>query len=151
MPPENPRTNSPARSVSWKRSSSSGGATGALGRGDAIIGAMKHQDLASGQREIQIRALLHDADQALGFDLLAPDVMFADPRLAARGPHARGQDSEGGGLAGAVGAQKSEDLSRFHFEREAVQGDNLEILLLLGTARSRHGKSRRAGSHGGRR
>jgi len=61
------------------------GAAGAFAGGQAEIGAVKEQDLAGGEGEIEVGTLRHHADEALGGDLFLPDVVGADPGLAGGG------------------------------------------------------------------
>jgi hypothetical protein len=75
------------------------------------IGAVKQQHLAGSQRKIQVGPLRHHADQALGLDLLLPDVELADERAAAGGLGTGGQDADGSGLARPVRPQQTEDFA----------------------------------------
>ncbi len=90
--------------------------------GDSEVSGMEGQDLAGGQREIEIRTLRHDADEALDRGLVGPDFVVADPGLAGGGVGSGGQNSDGGGFSGAVGTEQSEDFSRKNFEGESVEG-----------------------------
>ena len=107
------------------------GAPGALAAALPEVGAVKHQDLARREGEIQVGPLRHYADQPLGLHLLLPDVELAHKRAPAGGPGAGGQDADGGGFAGAVRAEQSEDLARADLEGDLVEGHYLELLLFL--------------------
>jgi hypothetical protein len=72
---------------------------------------VEEQNFAGGESEIQVGTLLNHSNQALDWDLLLPDVEIADPGLAACWAHAGGEDSYGCRLAGAVGAEQTENLS----------------------------------------
>ena len=151
MPPEKPRTMWSARSVSLKRVQQFGGARFALAGGLAEVGAVEQQDFAGGEGEIEIGPLRDHADQALGRDLLLPHVVLADEGAAGGRADARGEDADGSGFAGAVGAEQAEDLARADFERDAVQGDHLEFLArALGKAGFAGGEHRPAAGGGGR-
>src|SRR5580658_5084001 len=52
---------------------------------NAEIGSVEKQDLARGERKIEVGALCHDANQPLDRDLIFPHVEFANPGLAAGG------------------------------------------------------------------
>jgi hypothetical protein len=78
MPPENPRANCEQLR----------GARRTRLRIDTEVRAVEQQDLARGEREIEIRTLAHDADQPLHFHLLRPHVVVADPCLPACRSHA---------------------------------------------------------------
>ncbi len=117
-------------------------------RGQAKIGAVEGEDLASGQREIQIRALRDHADQPLDGDLLLPDVVFADERLAAGGTDACRKNADGCGLAGAVGAEKAEDFPGQDIEGDSIERDDFRLgQFALGLRRAER-ETPRAGGHG---
>src|SRR5262247_2122139 len=69
------------------------GALGAFWHVQAEIGAMEGQNLKSRQGKIKVWALGNDPDQSFDSDLLFPDVMAADPGLAAGRPNPCGEDS----------------------------------------------------------
>ncbi len=124
------------------------GALGAFLRREAEIGAVKEQNLARCEREIKIRALRDYTDQSLDGDLRFPDVVFADERLATGGADARRENADGGGFAGAVGAEQAENFSRQNVEGDAVERDDFRLgLLALGLLRTRGETAR--GSRGG--
>ena len=91
---------------------------------------MKNQNLASGQRKIQVGTLRHNSDQVLDSGLFFPHVVLANPGLARRWPHPGGQDTDRGGFARAVGAKQAENLSRKNFQRKPVERRNLDLRLL---------------------
>src|ERR1035438_9306552 len=106
MPPEKVRTMWAARSVSLNLSSSSS---------------------ACRDSTIQIGTLRHHADQALGLDLLLPDIVFADDGASAGGSRSRGENADRGGLPRAVGAQKAEDFARPDFEGDVIQSEERRV------------------------
>ena len=104
MPPEKPRTIWWARSVSLNFSSSASARLGALFALGSEVGAVEGEDLARGQREIEIRALRHDADQTLDCGLFAARHRGRlSNALPLVGADSRGEDSDGRGLSRAVG------------------------------------------------
>jgi hypothetical protein len=131
MPPENPRTIWSPRSVSLKRSSKVSARSLRVSGIDAEIGAVEQQNFAGGESEVKVRPLLHYSDQPLDHDLLGPHIMLANPRLAARGTHARGENSHRGRLAGAVWSQQSEDFAGRNSKREAVESNDLRFGLFV--------------------
>jgi hypothetical protein len=82
------------------------GALGAFVRTEAEIGSVEEENLARGEREIQVRALRHDSDLTLGSRLVAPDVISADPCSAAGWANASGQNTDGGRLSRPIGAEE---------------------------------------------
>ncbi len=105
-----------------------GGALLALAGRLPEVSAVKEQNFAGGEGEIQVGPLRHHPDQPLGRHLLPPHVVFADERAAGGGADARGQDADGGGFARAVGAQQAEDPAALDFERNAVESHHFEFL-----------------------
>ncbi len=71
---------------------------------------------------IERRRFRQIARAAFGFDRLVEDVKAGNHGLAVSGRHVAGQDAHGGGLPGAVGAQKAENFSALHFEGEVIDG-----------------------------
>src|SRR5208282_6801247 len=91
---------------------------------------MKHKNLAGSQRKIQIRTLRHHPDQVLDPSLFLPHIVLANPSLAGSWPYPRGQDSDRGGFARAIGAEESENFSGKNLQRKSVEGGNLGLGLL---------------------
>jgi hypothetical protein len=87
------------------------GSLGALAGVDSEVGAVEEENLASREGEIEIRTLLHDSYQALDDDLFGPDVVRANPCLAAGWADAGAEDASGCRLACAVWAEEAEDFS----------------------------------------
>src|SRR5215213_1942519 len=94
---------------------------------------MKEQDLASREREVEIWPLRDDANESLHFYLLCPNVVVADPRLAARWPHASCKNPDCRRLAGAVWTKQAKDFPAAHVERQSIQRDDLSRRLVLFT------------------
>ena len=88
---------------------------------------MEEQNFASGERKIEIRTLRYHSDQPLDRDLIPPDIMLANPSLAAGRSHAGGEDSNRRRLARAVRSEQTEDLSRRNLKREAVESNDLRL------------------------
>src|SRR5580700_3091676 len=78
---------------------------------DAEIRAVEEKDFARGESKVEVRPLLHHSNQPLDHDLLRPHVMLADPGLAVRRTHTRGENSHRRRLTGAVWSQQSKDFS----------------------------------------
>jgi len=125
------------------------GALGAFVRTETEIGAVEDKNFACGKREIKIRALGYHADQALDGDLFLPDIVLPDERLAGGWADPRGEDADSRRLAGAVGAEQSEDFSRPDVEGNSVKRYNLRLGLFgLGFGRAER-EAARARRHGG--
>jgi hypothetical protein len=77
------------------------------------------------QALVEREALRHVADAALDAFRVAPDVDAAHERGAGGRLQQAAQHPDGGRLAGAVAAQKAEDLSRLHVERHMVDGHEI--------------------------
>src|ERR1051326_1354136 len=92
---------------------------------------MIEQDLARGEREVEVRSLCNDADQSLHLDLLSPHVEVADPCLTVCRAHACGKYADSRRLAGAVWTKQPEDLAACDVERKAVQRHDLARRLLI--------------------
>src|SRR5690242_17819401 len=69
------------------------------------------EDLAAGQVRVQRQLAGQVADEPLDLDGLLPAVHPRDTRCARVGVEQRHQQADGGGLAGAVGAEETEDLA----------------------------------------
>src|SRR5882672_9025785 len=103
----------------------------------AKIPAVKEQNFARGQREIEVRSLRYHADQAFYRDLLFPDVVRSDPGVSGGRPHPCSENSYGRGFARTVGSQQSENFSRRNLQRQTIEGDNLGLGLLVGLSAPR--------------
>ena len=79
------------------------------------------QVLAPGQTPVEGALVRGDeADRSLHGPVVARDVDAPDQRPSRRRQHQPGEDLEKGGLARAVGAQESQDLSRAHLEAQSI-------------------------------
>ena len=67
----------------------------------------------------------HDADLALHFDGILRQIDAENFACARRGREQAGEHFDGGGFAGAVGAQKSEELAGSDAQIYVVDGDEL--------------------------
>ena len=107
---------------------------------------MKQQNLASGQRKIEVRALRHHADQSFDGNLFLPDIVLTNPCLTAGRLHARGQNSYRRRLSCTVGAEQAEYFSDRNVQGQSIQRDDLGMLLrLLAAARRRRAKPASSG------
>src|ERR1700674_4893046 len=79
---------------------------------EAEIAAVEKQYVASVERKVKVRTLRYHSNQPLDRDLILPDIMLANPSLAARRSHACCKVSYRRRLARAVRSQQTEDLSR---------------------------------------
>src|SRR5206468_4112165 len=69
------------------------------------------------------------AGAALGFDWLLEDVEAGHDGFPFGGRHEAGQDPHRGGLAGAIGPEKAEDLAPFYPEADVVDRRHTAVLL----------------------
>jgi hypothetical protein len=76
--------------------------------------ALKAQVLDAGGLAVDARALADAADRPPHGARIAQHVVARDAGGAGVGPRQRGEDPDGGGLAGAVGAEQAEDRARGH-------------------------------------
>ena len=103
------------------------------------LGALRAVDVVGGGEEFEV--FLHDhvfvsaevvgdeADEgADGSGLIADDVI-ADARFAPGGLEERGEDFDGGGFAGAVGADETEAISLIDLEIEIGEGNEGSVSL----------------------
>src|SRR6202021_4067013 len=97
---------------------------------------MKEQNCARRKSKVKVRTLLYHANQALDGDLPPPHNMVANPRLTARGPRARRENSNRCGFARAVRSEQSEDFPRQDFERNTIQRNDVRFGLLVSLAAS---------------
>src|SRR4029077_12525412 len=101
------------------------GALAAFFRRDAEVRCVENEDLACRQREIVVGTLRHDSDEPLYGGLLLPDLVIANPRIAASRPHSCCKDANRGGLACAVWAEQSENFSGLNLKRQAIESGNM--------------------------
>ena len=111
---------------------------------DPEVRAVEEEDLARGQREVEVRPLRHDADPPLDGDSADPDLLLADPGAARRRPDARRQHADRRRLAGAVRAEQAEDLAGPDLERQVVERHDLDLLLSVGSRAAREGNAHEA-------
>ena len=69
------------------------------------------------------------ADVTPHFHGIVEHVEAGDARGARSGGHVAGQDAHGGGLPGAIGAEKTEDFTFIHRERNVVHGRHRAVRL----------------------
>ena len=87
--------------------------------------AVELQVLVAGQRVIGAGILEHDPDGIPNLTRLPHQVETVHPGGAAGGAEKRGEHEQRGRLAGAVRAQKTEELAFRNFEREIVHGGQI--------------------------
>jgi len=92
-------------------------------RGDTVVVEVGEDDVPAGLAALsRVRGLADDADDPARPARRRDDVDALDSGGALVRSGERSEDLDGGGLAGAVGADKGEDAAPPHAEREAVQG-----------------------------
>src|SRR6266403_1758933 len=94
------------------------------------IRAVKKENLARGQREIQIRPLRYYSDHAFYRDLLFPDFVLPDPGLTSGRAYSRRENPNRRGFAGAVRAQQSENFTGRNLQCQTIESDDLGLGLL---------------------
>ena len=82
-----------------------------------------------GHVQIQRRDLREIADVGLGLDGILENVHAVDERLSGRRGNVAGEHVHGRGLAGAVRAEKSEDLPVLHGKADVVHGFFVTVML----------------------
>ncbi|OPZ23512.1 MAG: hypothetical protein BWZ02_03186 [Lentisphaerae bacterium ADurb.BinA184] len=126
------------------------GAFGAFVGMDAEEGAEEIKRLGGGQVAVEVGFLGKVADAAFGLDVAGG--LAKDDELAARGVEQAEEELDGGGFAGAVGAEQAEDLAAGDREVYAVDGARFgaapEVAEHLGEAAGLDDQVVRGGSHG---
>jgi hypothetical protein len=89
------------------------------------VSAVKGEDFARRQPEVEVWALRHNADRAFHGHALARYAVRANPSFSARGLHARGEHADSSGLSSAVGAEQAEDFAGRDFERQTIERRDL--------------------------
>src|SRR6185295_6695871 len=64
-------------------------------------------------------------------DLLCPNVVITDPRLAICRSHTCGEDADSRRLSGAIWSQQTKDLAALHVERQTIERNDLARRLVL--------------------
>ena len=82
----------------------------------------KAQVFVHRQRAVQGRLLEHQADLAAHRHALPEDIVASHVCLSFRGARQGGQHVDGGGFAGAVGAEQAEELAGGNGELQPVDG-----------------------------
>src|SRR6516225_2171107 len=98
--------------------------------GDVVEDTVEVEVLESGELLIEARILEDDAESFTDFVLLLLWVEPIDLDASACGLHEGGKHFDGGGLAGAVGAEEGEDFTGSDIEGDIVDG--CEVCELLG-------------------
>ena len=91
------------------------------GAGDPVELALDDEVLAAGGVGVDAVLLADDADRVADADGLGEDVEAGDAGAAGVRPRERGEDPDGRGLAGAVGAEQAEDRAGRDREVEPVE------------------------------
>ena len=102
-----------------------GDAVGAFAAGDVEDAGEQCDVLPAGQARVGGQLLRHVAEQAAYRHPVPGRVVAEDPDHAGRDRQQRGDAADRGRLAGAVGAEQSEDLALAHGQVEAVDGVGL--------------------------
>jgi hypothetical protein len=100
-----------------------GGAPPALAPVQVVQVGHQAQVLLAGEQLVHRRELAGDADRRADRVGLPGQVVTGDLHLAGVGADQGGQDVDGGGLAGAVGAEQREDRALGDLEVDAVEHD----------------------------
>jgi hypothetical protein len=101
-----------------------GGPAGRGQRRDSPQPSVQVQVAAAGQRPVQDGFLEDHAADRAGGERVAGHVETGQPRRSAAGLDGGGQHADGGGLAGAVGAEQAEHLAGGDLEVDAADGLN---------------------------
>ncbi len=99
-----------------------GGALGGGGVVEAVHAADEVEVLAGGELAEEGHALGDDADVALDLDGVVEEVFAEDLDGAGAGSEEAGEHLDGGGFAGAVGAEEAEELAGFDREIDVIDG-----------------------------
>src|SRR5438132_10585483 len=92
---------------------------------------MEQKNFARGQTPVQIIDLGHDADSAFHRDWIARYVNFFDPSNATGRKHSGSENTDGRGLACAVGTEQAKKFAARHFKRNTFKGLDLDTLSRL--------------------
>ena len=98
-----------------------GALLGQFGR-DTVVAGLGHHDIEGFLELVEVEFLRHHAQAALERGGLAVQVMAEHVDRAAGLVHQRGQDADGGGLAGAVGAEQGEEITFGNVQVDALEG-----------------------------
>jgi len=113
------------------------GALACLGAGEAKVEAVEVEVLVDGAGAVESVELGHDTDVTAGESGGADDVDACDADAAGGGLHAGGTDADGGGLAGAIGAEQAVELALLDVEVDAIDGDDT-LFALINLAKALH-------------
>jgi hypothetical protein len=104
----------------------------ALGRlaPEVVQLADHHEVLAAGEQAVDGRVLRGEADAAADLLGLGHDVVARDPRAALVGRAERGEDADGGRLAGSVRAEQPADRACGHRQVDAAESVRVPVALL---------------------
>ena len=91
------------------------------GAGDPVELALDDEVLAAGRVAVDAVLLADDADRVADAHGLREHVVAGDAGAAGVGARERGEDPDGGGLAGAVGPEQAEDGAGLDLEVEPVE------------------------------
>ncbi len=83
------------------------------------------EDLAAGEAVVETHAAVHDPDGGAHGLALALDIVARHASAAAIGFEQGGEDAQGGGLAGAVGPQKTVHLTGGNGEAQVIDREHL--------------------------
>ena len=101
---------------------------------EVIEVALELQQLTAGQDLVDRHLLGHVAEQVAHAPRFAQGIEAGDAHAAGIRGEQGGQDAQGGGLAGAVGAEQAVEAAGGHRQIEAVEGHHLGTLAAVGLA-----------------
>ncbi|VTR63759.1 hypothetical protein DESC_10027 [Desulfosarcina cetonica] len=93
-----------------------------------VQAAVDQQIFMDGQLAVQVDVLGHQAVLPLGRQGFGFDIVPPQPGAAAGKAGQAGEDADGGGLAGAVGAQVGEKFALVHRQVDAGKGRHLAVV-----------------------
>ena len=95
----------------------------------AVEDAVEIHVLVGGEFVVDAGVLKHDAELLARGGLMGGGVETVELHVAAGGRQQRGEHLDGGGFAGAVGAQEGEDLALGDIESDIVDGGEVAEFL----------------------
>ena len=109
--------------------------------GDAVDFGVELEGFAGGEVPPELIFLAEDEGELAAVAVGAlPGSVTEDFGRASRGKEEAGEHFEGGGFAGAVGAEKTDEFAGFDLEADVVDGDGL-LVLAIEQALDRAGKA----------
>ncbi|CAM5473184.1 hypothetical protein SSTU70S_05805 [Stutzerimonas stutzeri] len=91
-------------------------------RRDAVVARLGDEDIEGLFELVEVELLRHHAQAALESGRIAIQVVAEHVHRAAALVHQRGKNADGGGLAGAVGAEQGEEIAFGNVQVDALEG-----------------------------